>query len=295
MRFVLVIGVCFLFVISAYARQVPQTTADRSQNDLERRMSNIGLSGAAASREAVQARRAKLFGRKYRAELTDRFKQRMAIDQSLSNKFEKDMAAGRTGLVKLISPLDCKKAETEGKLLKCLQENANILEFANGFSFRETKRSVFARSDVALGGEYFVTGRHSVQTIIVDLGDKPLDELTVDSQGISHLVSFKPSDQEKKVDEEFLLYKNGLTVASFATGKEQKFNFGKVSKIVPNTTYALRTVAYRPPGVEPLPKDKDVLVVFRVVKVDEKGDTTILWREESRTEGLVMINKEAES
>jgi hypothetical protein len=162
------------------------------------------------------------------------------------------------------------------------------LEYANGYSFRESKRAVFARSDVALGGDFFVAGRHSVQAIIVDLGDAAIGELKIDSPGVSYLNSIKPSSSEKKIDEEFSLYKNGLTIASFSNGAEKKFSFGKISKIEIDRTYAMRSIAYRPQGAEALPKDRDVIVVLRVVKRDKDGATTLVWRELSRGTGLEM-------
>jgi hypothetical protein len=293
MRVLLAIIWGFVCLAAAVAQGFPPVSQDdRKQDDLERRMSNMGLSGKIAGQEAAEARRETIMKRSYPPKMDERFQERITIEQSLNDFYEKNLRNSGWGIVKLISPVDCSLVKTESRLGNCLQENANILEFANAFSFRESKRNVFARSDLALAGDFLVTGRHSVQTIIVSLGDTPIESLTIDSPGITHLASFRPSTQEKDIDGEFQLYKNGLTVASFETGSEIKHSFGKVSKVIENTTYAVRSVAYRPVNAEPLGKDKDIITVFRIVKKYEDGAITILWRELARNDGLVMVNND---
>ena len=273
------------------AQGTPQTQADRQQDQLERRMTNLGFSDKLAREQAAAARRAKLIATPVQPKMTEEFAEEMETDPDLRAQYAGFLAASNTGIVKLISSGECKALKSEKKLRSCLQRNANIRGFANSFSFREGKRNVFARSDIALKDSYLITGRHSVQTMVVRLGSIRLDSITLDSGGLSYLRGFKPSKSAAKMDAEFDKLANGVTVATFTPdGKEIKFNYGKISMAEVGMTYAMRSIAYRPVASDPLPKDKDVIVVFRVVAHEKNKNVTIVWKVLTQKVGMEMIS-----
>ena len=290
-RFLLTVSILCLSVSSVYTQMTPRPTQqDRNQSDLERRMSNMSLQELARRRAASEERRRELLAFPTQPKMTDEFRQSMEPDADDLRANGSVLNTPGTGIVKLLSSEDCKVLGDEGKLKKCLQRNANVRSFANAFSFRERKRAEVRKADLILKDGYFITGRHSVQTIMISLDDVTLEGVSLDSPGVGYLVSYKPEGNLKKMDADYELFKTGVTVASFATGKEVRYSYGKIAKVEEGKTYVVRSIAYRPEGNAPLDKDQDVIFAFRVVDRDKNKNATIVWKELKRGPGLEMKN-----
>ncbi len=71
--------------------------------------------------------------------------------------------------------------------------------------------------------------------------------------------------------------------------EKDKFTYASILDVTPDTTYVMRSIAYR--GVSArnvngivfneldFDKRKDVVIAFRVVQVNEGKDVTIIWKE----------------
>ncbi len=285
------LGVILFFAAALAFTQPPPTAGSESRQDqIERRMSNLGILDKIVRDEAARDKERNAKSRLHRPILTKDLIREMEVNETLLNGFQLLLSAEGTGVVKLLNFQDCGKKRDSSGRAKCLQDNVNIREFANSFSFRESKRSVFARSDLSIFGGYLVTGRHSVQTLIVDLGDIPLEQIGLDTDGIGYLIDFVPGESEDTIDSEYDFISNGVTVVSYKDwGKNRRFNYGKLARLADETAYAVRAISYRPEGSEALPKDQDVIVAFRVVDVDKNSAATIVWKELRRTTGKVMM------
>lgn len=288
----IVTGLCTL-VAGAQTPPSQPTQSDIIRENLERRMNTMRNLDTLARKQAEVDQREELKTRYFRPELTDELRDKLEVDAKVKQAYGDLLSRPGAGALKLLPQKDCSRIERLSKATDCYQQNANIREFANAFSFRENRHTLFGKSDIGITGKYIVGGRHSVQTMIVDLGEIELDAVGADSAEIDFLLSFKPDGSAKGMDAQFDELKNGMTVASFENGVAGPTrNYSKVAKIDAGHVYAFRSIAYRGETTEPAPKDVDVVIVFKVVGQDGDGTTTIVWKELSRKPGMVMTLSE---
>lgn len=258
------------------------------RENLEQRMNNMRNLDSLA-RKTGRTAEADMKTRYFRPELTKELEEQLEVDPSAIDAYRGIFDQPNTGAVRLIAQKDCTGIKRERKLADCYQENSNIREFANAYSFREQKRTVFGRSDIALSRGFIIAGRHSVQTILADLGTSDIGRLTPESPEIAYLFGFVPRSDPAGMDAQYDELKNGLTVANYDNGRiGEKQTYSKAARILPDRVYAIRAIAYRSPDSSPGEKDADVIVVFKIVETDDEGGATIVWRELSRKEGLTM-------
>jgi hypothetical protein len=206
---------------------------------------------------------------------------KLKIDKAELAKHALFLKTPQTGIFNLM-PLvaDCPqtvKSERES----CENEKKSVEYFANSFSFREKKNSPLLRSDLSLAGNTFETGKSSVQSIIVELGDVPLEDLLLESDGVAYLAKYKPEQEAAKVNAQFEQIKNGI--------QDGKYSYAKSAPVKENTTYALRSIAYYGEGIAQIGKNADVLIVFRVVRRNgDDGTLTVLWKELDRKEAVKL-------
>ena len=108
----------------------------------------------------------------------------------------------------------------------------------------------------------FVTGFTGESLgVLVALGDVPLEEVTPDTYGVTGLTNIiPPADYFEAAS---LSRRNR---AGFAL---EKFRYGSSLPAAQNMTYVLRSTSN---------KRADLLVGFRVVRVDDNGSLTLIWR-----------------
>lgn len=285
----------FFLVMSVRPQSPPRqpTQEDIMRDNLEQRMNNMRNLDALARKQAEADRASEPKARYYRPELTKELRERMQIAESHLSANIGFLDGQASGIVRLIEQADCSGIKKPSKAAECYQENANIREYANAFSFRERQRAVFGKSDLALAKGHLVGGRHSVQTIIVPLGNADFGGLAESSPEISYLFSFRPAGDAEGMDAQFEDLRMGMTVTNFANGGAAgKFTYSKSAKLRPGEVYALRAIAYRSPVNTPSEKDSDVVVVLKVLETGKDGGATILWRELSRKPGMVMRDEE---
>lgn len=290
-------GSFLLVAVCAASAQVvlgqrPSATPTRDdivRENLERRMNTMRNLDALARWQTQAGRRQGIASRYYKPVLSPELEEQRKASDAVLRVYRELLSLPDTGVVKLVAQKDCGDLRKRKELIKCHQGNSNIREFANAFSFREKRRTVFGRSDLAVAAGYFVAGRRAVQTLLVDLGVRELGILTPDSKEISYLFDFVPGETSEQMDAQYLDLKKGLTVTNFEDGSAgERRNYSKAAEIVRDHVYALRTIAYRGEASEPSGKDADVVIIFRAVETDGNGGTTIVWREIARGEGMIM-------
>jgi hypothetical protein len=108
----------------------------------------------------------------------------------------------------------------------------------------------------------FITGFNGEALgVLVALGDVPLETVTSDSDGVTGLANITPpADYFEAV---------GLSRRNRAGFALDKFRYGSSLPVSENMTYVLRSTSN---------KRADILVGFRVVRVDENGSLTMIWR-----------------
>ena len=152
----------------------------------------------------------------------------------------------------------------------------NIPGGGTAFSFRYRSYRIPRLSDLALQRDVLRADGVLQLGIIVDLGDIPIEDVTIITPGMKYLTSFRPTVSSK----------NDLDVVDLELGKgieADGFLYRKGFYAIVNKTYGLRTIAFKANLPEfAFDKRQDTMVAFRVVKVDTNGDVTVVWHELER-------------
>jgi hypothetical protein len=184
-----------------------------------------------------------------------------------------------TGLLKLINDAGCSENS------KIVVATAECLKYkfpgaGSSYSFRTNSYRLPRLADLTFADNGFqATGNH-LHGIFVNIGDIPLEQVNLNTHGLKPLLSFEPSTEFKaaaKVDE---ILSKGVAIDGFI--------YRRALYVKENTTFALRSIAYRGKSYRAVrgitynelnfDKRRDVIVVFRIVRTHEDGSVSILWK-----------------
>lgn len=213
-----------------------------------------------------------------------------------SVKYKDFLSQPKTGLFRLFPDLDC-----ESKLLVRIDGDCgDAVSHSWSYSFRQKDYSNDILFDVRLKDGNLISDGFYSQGILVDLGDVPLRNISIADEGIKFLVEFKPEKRFKDARNQFLQVEKGIASVNHFYAKSVKAEV--------NRTYAARLIAYKKQillssqfsgssnDIEKylkLNNDKriDLIIAFRIVRKDEGGNITILWKELNRQNSPKLIFK----
>ena len=131
-----------------------------------------------------------------------------------------------------------------------------------------------------------------MQSLLVELGEIPLQSVTPTSQGMKFLTEFKAGETSEQALEQTFQLIRGI--------ESDGFLYRKALLARENVTYALRVIAYRGRIIQTIRgfpfnmlegDDRvDVTIAFRLLKKDATtGVYTLLWKELSRRNAPKII------
>ena len=202
-------------------------------------------------------------------------------DATDETKYADFLKTPNTGLIKLMPDLGC----SENPKILVATDICNEFTMPGGgsaFSFRKGYHRIWRLADLLYKSDIFHAVGTRSQGIMVALGDVPLDKVSLNTRGIEFLRNFVPATEFNEAKKQ-----NNELIEGIAEGD---FYYRKALRAVENTTYVLRSVAYRGSffrsyeGViyDELSFDdrSDVIVAFRIVRKNESdGSVTLLWKE----------------
>ena len=207
-------------------------------------------------------------------------KELIAPFQEDKDKYAEFLRQKKTGLIKLIPEKNCsEKLNVVSSTPECLK-----YQFPGGgssFSFRLANYRIQHLADVNYTGRSFRAFGVLTHGIFVNLGDLDLEKVDLQTEGIKFLAKIQPANAFTQAQELALKLDAGI--------KDNNFTYRNLLPMNENTTYGLRSIAYR--GVMPrtvsnitydefeLDQRKDVMVVFRVVRREAEGRVNIFWKE----------------
>jgi hypothetical protein len=216
----------------------------------------------------------------------------IAPKPELIRKFDGFLRQPNTGLTKLINDKGCaentKVIVVTNDCLKYTMPGAG-----NSYSFRIKNYRIPRLADLTFTDNSFQATGVLVHGIIVNVGDVPLDEIGLHTEGVNFLAAFPPEanyDNAQTIDRKLsvgirkgdFLYRRGLNAAE-------------------NTTFVLRSIAYNGKYFRAIKgitynefdfdNRKDVIVAFRIVEKDSEGNVTIIWKELQRKDAPVIKRK----
>jgi hypothetical protein len=184
-----------------------------------------------------------------------------------------------TGLTKLIDDKGCSENT------KVIVATDNCLKYTmpgagSSFSFRTGTYRIPRLADLTFTDKSFQASGVLLHGIFVNLGDVPLEDVSLQTKGMKYLVDFEPEPDYEKSKEIDLKLAQGIS--------DEGFLYRRGLFIVENTTFALRSIAYGGKYFRAIKgltynefdydKRKDVIIVFRIVERDAEGNVTILWK-----------------
>ncbi|MEP6903579.1 MAG: hypothetical protein ABJA66_17785, partial [Actinomycetota bacterium] len=195
-------------------------------------------------------------------------------------KFDEFLGKSDTGIIKLVPDFGC--AANPNVIVAspdCLKYS--MPGAGSSYSFRVNNYRIQRLADLTYTKNSFQAIGILLHGILVDIGDVSLEQVSLDTKGLKFLIDFIPTEDYKKgreIDREFL---QGI--------KKEGFLYSRAVAAKENTTYILRSVAYRGKSYRAVQgltydefdfdKRKDIIVAFRIIRTDEDGSITILWKE----------------
>jgi hypothetical protein len=162
-----------------------------------------------------------------------------------------------TGLIRLL-PRERFDSET-------YRQNKQTLAMRGGgayYSFSRLAHEYGAGSDLELDSGYLSVGFAGASYgMLVNLGDRSLDQVSLDYPGVKFLVSYEPPAKESSARQAATQFRQGFTV-------DQIRYQGRLPVVV-NNSYVLRSIDYA---------RSDLLVAFRIVRQDSDGSVVLLWK-----------------
>lgn len=130
------------------------------------------------------------------------------------------------------------------------------------FSFFYRSHEYGYGSDLELGdGKFHVGFAGADFGMLISLGDVALEQIEQTHPAYRFMVSYKPPSEEKQARLEFSKFRKGTTVDGMT--------YQRTLPVQVATTYLLRSIVYR---------RSDVLVAFRVARIDQDGSVIMAWR-----------------
>jgi len=228
--------------------------------------------------------------------LTDEEIELMAPSAEDSEKYASFLKQKNTGLIMLVSDKGCaKNPRVVAASVECSQYS--MPGAGSAYSFRHERHKIHRLADINFRRnslEAFGTLTHG---ILVNLGDTPLEEVDLKTDGVKYLSKFKPARDMASAGD----IANKLTKGI----KDGNFTYASILPVSPGRTYVLRTIAYR--GVIPMTvegvlyneigesfgfdKRRDVIIAFKVVRFTTNKNVTILWKELSNKKAPKLKTK----
>lgn len=208
-------------------------------------------------------------------------------------KYKDFLQNSNTGLFRMFPDFDC---ESQG-LIRVDGPCENFIPGSWIYSFRMKRHSELDFFDLRLSNEDLIADSFLSQEILVPLGDLPLDNVSLTSAGMKFLNDFLPETKIKEARKQFAQIANVV--------EADGFRYAKRVRAVANVTYAMRIVAYRPQNNIGLrfgiglnrdnarylndEKRFDVTLAFRIIRKDENGSISIIWKELKRRNAPKII------
>jgi hypothetical protein len=130
------------------------------------------------------------------------------------------------------------------------------------YSFANLTHAYGYGNDLALERDVLSVGFAGMDYgMLTNLGDRPLEEITVDNPGTRFISQYKPARREQAARSESQRFRTGVMIDGALYRSRLPLDVG--------ATYLLRSIVYH---------KSDVLVAFRIVREDTDGSVIIAWK-----------------
>lgn len=183
-----------------------------------------------------------------------------------------------TGLIKLIADRGC------ADFIIVTNVSAQCLKYSmpgagSSYSFRKENYRPRRLSDITFRDNNFQSAGIFAHALLVNVGDVSLEEISLQTEGLKFLNEFEATDDFEKAIEIDRQITGGI--------ENDSFTYKRGLAAAENTTYVLRSIAYRGNYYRAIQgfvyneldfdRRKDIIVAFRIIRREADG-VTILWK-----------------
>lgn len=207
--------------------------------------------------------------------MTAEHKRRLSPSDAERASFAALLREDGTGLMRLLPFTGC---VIDPRILNvagsCADQVPPVWGGGSFYSFRVGKHHLAPHSDIALRDNLFNVGfMHHTLGLLTILGDVPLDAVTLHSKAVRPFLKLVAAKTPDETEQDFKRSRAWLEAPDHA--------YGPTAPVRVNTTYVLRSIAFKPNRSKP----SDVLVAFRVTRRDADGTVTIAWKQLQKPKG----------
>ncbi len=277
-------------IISLNAQQpgatpIAPTQAERAQRELYRRQESnrrfeaLRSAGEYNRRVSNSVRSAALqtINNLYRKPTKEESKL-LAAEKDDLKRYAPFLRQSDTGLTKLMIDRGCAEYTSVLNVSEVCRKYT-MPGAGSSFSFRTENYRVRRLSDLTFREDGFYSLGILSHSILFNLGDIPLEQITMQTNGMKFLTDFETVTEFEKAREIDKQINDGIESGGFF--------YSRKAEAAENTTYVLRVVAYRGSyfrAVQGFVYDeldfderRDVTVAFRIIRRDDES-VTILWK-----------------
>lgn len=202
-----------------------------------------------------------------------------------ARKYGEFLKTPNTGLTKLAADKGC--AENSLVLVATADCLALTMPGAgSSYSFRTKNYRIPRLADITFTENSFQATGVRLHGIFVNIGDVQLEQVTLQTRGNAFLTDFEPESDFQKARDIDRRFSEGI--------KYDGLIYRRALGALDNTTYVLRSVAYRGSYHRAISgftynefdfdKRSDVIIAFRIVRRHDDGAVTILWKQLAKKE-----------
>ncbi len=184
-----------------------------------------------------------------------------------------------TGIFKLVPDQGC--ADNTNVVIasaECLK-----YEFpgsGSSYSIRIENYRIPRLADITFDGENLVAKGVLLVAMFVEIGDVPVESVDLTSKGLGYLKEFNPPE-----DAETAFAVGRMFIAGIEHGG---YVYGRLIKAKKNSTFALRSIAYRGKQLRAVAgvtydemhfdNRRDIIIAFRIVRQEPDKSITVVWK-----------------
>lgn len=130
------------------------------------------------------------------------------------------------------------------------------------YSFTRLTHEYGYGSDIELAQDKLTSGFAGLDFgMLTNIGDVPLETVNLETPAVATFAAYNPPSEEPKIRLEQRRFQMGTDVQGISASRTVPMKL--------NSTYVVRSISYR---------ESDVLVAFRVVRIDTDRSAIILWK-----------------
>lgn len=205
----------------------------------------------------------------------------VTVDPDYLSRYKLFLEKENSGIIRLLPNSECLVTTKE------LSDDAicnTIPGRGSAYSFRINNYRIERLADLIYTDDSFQASGVLLHGIFVNIGDTPLESVSLETKGLNELLNFKAETDYKKAS----LIDQSLTQGIQKNG----FIYRRGLRAIENTTYILRSIAYKGEYINTIndvsyneldfDKRFDIVVAFRVIEKVKDGSVILLWKELDR-------------